>query len=165
MKRYLMIAKLIFKSLKRYSLVNCVKMLDYHCVKHATIQVFSYSYFLLQGQNLRFWPYTGKHASTKTCALAYFTQYIFKMQNLSLREKCLDTELFLVRIFLYSDWIWRFTQIRSYFWSVFGHISRSVTNTFLQRILSNFIYFYCIRKGMAYKLSFKFLLLNVVVII
>ena len=40
---------------------------------------------------------------------------------MTLREKCPNTELFLVRIFLYLDWIWRFTsvQIRSYFWSVF----------------------------------------------
>ena len=29
----------------------------------------------------------------------------------SLRENSLNTEFFLVRIFLYSDWIWRFTLI------------------------------------------------------
>ena len=41
-----------------------------------------------------------------------------KFSTLSLREKCPNTELFLVRVFLYSDWIRRFT--RSYFWSVFS---------------------------------------------
>ena len=49
-----------------------------------------------------------------------------------LREMCPNTELFLVRIFLYSDWIWRFTRIQSEYRkiqtrtnAVFGHISRS----------------------------------------
>ena len=48
----------------------------------------------------------------------------------TLREKCPDTEFFLVRIFLYSDWIRGFTQfeyrkVRTRKNSVFGHFSRS----------------------------------------
>ena len=50
----------------------------------------------------------------------------------SLRQKCPNAELFLVRIFLYSDWIRRFTpnsvrirKIRTRNNSVFGHFSRS----------------------------------------
>ena len=60
---------------------------------------------------------------------------IFVPRNLVLREKCPNTELFLVRIFRYSDWIRRFTKslysiriqentTRNN--SVFGHFSRSV---------------------------------------
>ena len=38
-------------------------------------------------------------------------------------QKCPNKELFLVRIFLYSNWIRRDTvQIKSYFWSVFSCI-------------------------------------------
>ena len=54
-----------------------------------------------------------------TCSLYWC--YIFSFVNIftenvnteritSLREKCPNTELFLVRIFLYSDWIRRFTS-------------------------------------------------------
>ena len=35
----------------------------------------------------------------------------------TMREKCPNTEFFLVRIFLYSDWRWR-----CFFWSVFSCI-------------------------------------------
>ena len=55
--------------------------------------------------------------------------------TLSLREKCPNVELFLVRIFLYSDWIRRllvnlhiqskYRKIRTKNNSVFGHFSRS----------------------------------------
>ena len=56
-----------------------------------------------------------------------------------LREKCPNTELFLVRIFLYSDLIRRFNlriqskyrKIRTRNYSVFGHFSRSTTLCFL----------------------------------
>ena len=60
-----------------------------------------------------------------------FTYTVLKVKFFiidSLHERCPNTELFLVRIFLYSDWIWIFThwvksvQIRSYFWSVFSCI-------------------------------------------
>ena len=61
-------------------------------------------------------------------------RYIVK--TFTLREKCPDTELFLVRIYLYSAWIWRFTplhiqqeykKIRTRNNSVFGHFSHSVS--------------------------------------
>ena len=48
---------------------------------------------------------------------------------LSLREKCQNTELFLVRIFLYSEWVQRFSphrKIRTRKNSVFDHFSGSV---------------------------------------
>ena len=32
----------------------------------------------------------------------------------ALRKKCPNTELFLVRIFMYSDWIWRLARKSSY---------------------------------------------------
>ena len=44
---------------------------------------------------------------------------------ISLREKCRNTEFFLVRIFLYSVQI---QEIRSRNNSVFGHFSRSLCN-------------------------------------
>ena len=47
---------------------------------------------------------------------------IFCSIELLLREKCPKTELFLVRIFLYSDWIRRFFVNNS----VFGHFTRRV---------------------------------------
>ena len=54
----------------------------------------------------------------------FFSQVsVYLRMIISLREKCPNTELFLVRIFSYSDWI----RIRNN--SVFGHISRSVCLT------------------------------------
>ena len=47
--------------------------------------------------------------------------HIPKILNLPLLEKCSHTELFLVRIFLYWDWI-RSVHIQSFFWSVFSCI-------------------------------------------
>ena len=54
-----------------------------------------------------------------------FNVYSFfkSMPNQALREKYPNTELFLVRIFLYSNWTWRFPTARKNF--VFGHFSRS----------------------------------------
>ena len=55
------------------------------------------------------------------------------ISNIALREKYPNTELFLVRIFLYSDWVRRFLRIQSEYrkiWtrnnSVFGHFPNSV---------------------------------------
>ena len=53
--------------------------------------------------------------------------------KLSLREKCPNTEVLLVRIFLYSDWI----RTRKY--SVFGHFSRSVSWKFRIPTIYNFV--------------------------
>ena len=39
-----------------------------------------------------------------------FLVYILNVQSCTLRDKCPNTELFLVHIFLYSDWIRRFTE-------------------------------------------------------
>ena len=36
-------------------------------------------------------------------------EYCVYLRKVTLREKCPNTESFLVRIFLHSDWIWRFT--------------------------------------------------------
>ena len=49
-----------------------------------------------------------------------------KFIDAPLREKRPNTQLFLVRIFLYSDWIRRYRKIRTRKNSVFGHISRNV---------------------------------------
>ena len=52
---------------------------------------------------------------------------------LSLREKCPNTEIFLVRIFPHSHWIRRDTEYLSRNISVFGHFSRSVSQYKLKR--------------------------------
>ena len=70
--------------------------------------------------------------------------------RIPLREKCPNMELFLVRIFLHSDWIWRFTygdfrnkspySIRIH--SVFGHYSGSACNgnqSVVSRIVSKIL--------------------------
>ena len=57
--------------------------------------------------------------------------------NLSLREECPNTELFLVRIFLYSDWI------RTRNNSASGHFSRSDLKwKTLQSLAIKFCWFY-----------------------
>ena len=55
----------------------------------------------------------------------FFTPEIIRTPIFTLREKCPNMEFFLVRIFLYSDWI------RTRKNSVFAHFSRSVTYSFL----------------------------------
>ena len=62
-----------------------------------------------------------------------------QIEEISLCEECQNTELFLVRIFLYSDWTQRDTSISPYLIrikentaknnSVFGHFSRSDVNS------------------------------------
>ena len=72
---------------------------------------------------------------------------------ISLREKCPNTEFFVVRIFPHSDWVRRDTEypskcgeIRTRKNSVFGHFSRSVSlvgffrKTFLPRAV-----LYCLK--------------------
>ena len=49
--------------------------------------------------------------------------FSFVCSELSLREMCSNTEFFLVRVFLYSDW---YRKIRTGKDSVFGHFSRRV---------------------------------------
>ena len=44
----------------------------------------------------------------------------------SLREMCPNTEFFLVRIFLYSDWIRRFTQF-DFFYAVIDRVDAQYT--------------------------------------
>ena len=70
----------------------------------------------------------------------------------SLRGKCPNTEFFLVRIFLYSDWIRRENlRIQAEYWkirtrknSVFGHFSRSasVMKQLISFHITLFIYFF-----------------------
>ena len=55
-------------------------------------------------------PYKGVH-KLKTIRQIFPMLVILKnYEYLTLREKCPNTELFLVRICLYSDWIQRFTE-------------------------------------------------------
>ena len=68
------------------------------------------------------------------------------LTDFALRKKCPNTELFLVRIFLYSDWIQRFTseyrKIRTRSNSVFEHFSGSVNDTFsLANLVTNSTWF------------------------
>ena len=62
--------------------------------------------------------------------------------DFTLHKKCPNTELFLVRTFLYLDWIRRFTfeyrKIRTRSNFAFGHFSRSVNDTFsLANLVTN----------------------------
>ena len=81
-------------------------MLDLHmlfnlrCLKYVRIRFFSdplFSRIRAESNSRRFCAYTEKCESEKTHILAYFIQ--------SLREKCPNTEFFLVCVFLYSNWI------------------------------------------------------------
>ena len=82
-----------------------------------------------------FSPNVGKYRPEKTPYLGTFhavalktnmfhsiinNNRIFCSIELSLREKCPNTELFLVRIFLYSDWIRRDTPVSLRYLSVFS---------------------------------------------
>ena len=80
-----------------------------------------------------------------TCRIRCYTFTIkktvfryFHSNELSMREKCPNTEFFLVRIFLHSHWIQRFTpysvryrKIRIRKNSVSGHFSRSVLDPWM----------------------------------
>ena len=112
-----------------------------------------------------FSPNVGKYRPEKTPYLGTFhavalktnmfhsiinNNRIFCSIELSLREKCPNTELFLVRIFLYMDWIRRFMvnlRIQSKYrkiWtrnnSVFGHFSRSVCIDFSLTLAFFFVF-------------------------
>ena len=61
------------------------------------------------------------------CTSALIRGKICHFLKISLGEKCPNTEISLVRIFLYSDWIqFQYTILRTRKNSVFGHFSRSV---------------------------------------
>ena len=56
--------------------------------------------------------------------------FFFTFINCSFHEKCPNTELFLVRIFLYSDWIriqFKYRRIRTRNNYVFGHFLPEIT--------------------------------------
>ena len=70
----------------------------------------------------------------------------------SLREKCLNTEFFLVRIFLYSDWIQEYTDQKKFsIWTLFTQCMICLVqwtiivknmwcvNSFVQRLNINFL--------------------------
>ena len=84
-----MTSNVLFKIGFFYSRVRVY--LKYHCVK--SVQIRSY-----------FW-------SVFSCIRPEY--------EISLREKCTNTELFLVRIFLYSAWIQRFTPYLDTFHAVY----------------------------------------------
>ena len=52
----------------------------------------------------------------------YFYDFVNFITKVSLREKCTNTEVFLVRIFLYSDWIRRFTGKKLRIWTLFDAV-------------------------------------------
>ena len=59
----------LFLSLQNYCL-----SLKTQYTKYARIRVFTDPYAPVQGQNLRFYPYTGEYGSVKSCILACFMQ-------------------------------------------------------------------------------------------
>ena len=65
-----------------------------------------------------------------------------KLQLLSLREICPNTELFPVRIFLYLDWIWRFTESISVFSANTGKYGPEIT-PYLHTFHAVFCKVYC----------------------
>ena len=58
---------------------------DSHFVKYARMRVFAYPYFLEEGLNLRFCPYTAKHESAKT-VFSYILRSVWNLllQSISL---------------------------------------------------------------------------------
>ena len=63
-------------------------------------------------------PYSLLKAMLYECQRSCKFEYLcssFVYSIVSLREKCPNTKLFLIRIFLYSDWIQRFTEKISIF--------------------------------------------------
>ena len=69
----------------------------------------------LQWRSIKQWL-TGFSALYVDCdftRLAFMIRFI-AFRNISLREKCPNTEFFLVRIFLYSDWIRKFMSKSPY---------------------------------------------------
>ena len=62
--------------------------------------------------------------------------FLWKFSKIPLREKCPNTEFFLVRIFLYSV---EYRKIRSRNNSVSGHFSRSVVEDGRQKFYSHFL--------------------------
>ena len=80
--------------------------------------------------------------------LYYITYYIILY---SLREKCPNTEYFLVRIFPYSDWIQsECRKIRTRKNSVFGHFSRSDYIILYYYIILHYIILYYVLYYMYY---------------
>ena len=47
---------------------------ELRCGNYVTIRIFSNTYLPVQGQNQKFFPYTGKYRSKKTFILIYFMQ-------------------------------------------------------------------------------------------
>ena len=76
-----------------------------------------------QSKNATNWDHSSRILMlNKTCLLLLFSQkqVVWEensrcLSNYSLREKCLNTELYLARIFLHSDWIQRDTPYLSVF--------------------------------------------------
>ena len=110
----------------------------------------SYDLGLNLGKNWKyiraFWEICHQHKLKRQSISTKSWQYFAYKFSITLHEKCPNTEFFfLVRIFLYSDWILRFTEYNyRRFTYVFGYFSRSLNHwslTGVSMVLRNFFLF------------------------
>ena len=95
--------KFYWKYILRKNILENIQTLLFYVCQH------------LQCGNYDFWKDLNSASKTELsiniCSCSKVNHLRLKIPvSITLREKCPNTEFFLVRIFLYSDWIWRFTE-------------------------------------------------------
>ena len=102
----------LWHQLNWYSMYMSLHSFVYKIYKKYESLLFSFSLWTSQPQNILNF-------------LFFITKFVFLLKKFiakSLREKYPDTELFLVRIFLYSDWIQKIAdQQKIRIWTFFTH--------------------------------------------
>ena len=103
--------QILFKTYRGVLLGHC-KIIWKKILTHFMPVVFFYSYPLKISENLGFLIFSGSVIQRDQWHLNLCLLVLMglRKERVTRREKCANTELLLVRIFLYSDWIWRFTQ-------------------------------------------------------
>ena len=108
-------------------LIRCQRIIRPFCKENPVNEVIMNVLQIKEKKNFPLFPrhftYIQSNIPFKSFCFGYIQEIlnIFCFLSISLREKCSDTEFFLVRIFPHSDWI------RTRKNSVFGHFSRSVS--------------------------------------
>ena len=115
---------------------HCVKCVQIQSPYFGLVRIFLYSDWIRKDTSYLsvFSPNVGKYGTEKLRIWILFSQWkvrnnerdliiVYEVTNLSLREKCPNTECFLFRIFVYSVRIQENTDQKN---SVFGHFSHSV---------------------------------------
>ena len=103
--------QILFKTYRGVLLGHC-KIIWKKILTHFMPVVFFYSYPLKISENLGFLIFSGSVIQRDQWHLNLCLLVLMglRKERVTRREKCANTELLLVRIFLYSDLIWRFTQ-------------------------------------------------------